>query len=204
VNETIGFQELWGVVEGLMKSTELITVEMTKTGDQMKVHNEHYMQGLTDLRIDVEQIAKRCNEECISNRICCIQAQDLFDRCERGVAFTALQMKEQADKLFSKIESLRLDSLRSRFIHTKVQEFQAQDEPSPSRTSETQISEAWCRSNSDESWCADDADEGDDDDGHMLEDDDTSEHEIEVLRKRRMAVNQELATINTELKGFAY
>merc|ERR1712137_841112 len=129
---------------------------------------------VTDLKNDVEQVrteAKKCNKQCTNNESCFSQAQELVNRCEIGVAFMGLETWEQANMLLSNIESLRLGNLRPQWINSEVQELAAGDESSPTRTIETQISEAWCPSNSDESWYADD-------DEPSLRNDDTSEHEF--------------------------
>merc|ERR1712137_755801 len=86
-----------------------------------------------------------------------LEIASVVDRCEKGVSFMALEIKEQADML-----------LKPQLLG----EFKARGEVSPSSTIETQISEAWCQSNSDESWYADN-------DELLLGNDHTSEHEIE-------------------------
>lgn len=108
VNETggiyfAGLKELWSDLQSLEESTELITVEMTKTSDQIKVHigecNEQRIQGLSDLKKDVEEFrieAKKCNEQCVKNENFCVQ-ENLVDSCEKGVAFVALESQEKAD-----------------------------------------------------------------------------------------------------------
>jgi len=90
----VGLKELWRVIEGLKENTELIAVEMATTSDQMIAKcNEQCTQCLADFKDDVEQLrteAKKCNDKCINSEVCCIETRDFVARCERGIAFAAL------------------------------------------------------------------------------------------------------------------
>jgi len=95
-------------------------------------------------------------------------------------------IQEQRDELFSHIESLGLANLS-----------EAQGgKQSPAGTSETQSSDLSHQTHTDESSYADGE--------HTLVDDDPSEHEIEGLRRRRVAVNQKLLALNKELKSLVH
>lgn len=197
-------EELRSTMESLKENIESITVEMNKRSDQMNVHIEQCSkqctQGLTELKNDVDQLrieTKKCNEQCTNNDFFCVQAQNLVDQCDKGVALMALQMKEQADILFGTIESFRLENFRPQWAHSGVDELKAKDKPSPARTVSTLMGDLSYQSNSDESWSVYD-------DEHLLRDDDKSEHDTEG-RKQRMAWNRRLASFDTEfIKSLAY
>jgi len=178
------FREFWSAIEDLRENMDLIAGDMTMTSDKMIAKcKEQCTQCIGDFKVDVEQLrseAKKCNEQCINNTICCLETRDLVERCERGIAFAALEFQEQRDKLFSNVENLKLANLS-----------QAEDgKPSPAGTSETESSGFSHLSPTDESWYIDD-----------LMDDDTSENEIKGLRRQQMVVNQKLLALNTELKS---
>jgi len=182
----VALKELWSVIEGLKENTELIAVEMATTKDQMVAKcSEQCTQCLADFKIDVEQLrieAKKCNEQCINIETSCSETKYFVDRCERGIAFAALEFQEQRDELFSQLEVLGLANL------SEAQE----GKRSPAGTSDTRSSELSHQTHTDESWDADGE--------RTLVDDDPSEHEIEGLRRRRAAVNQKLLALNEELK----
>jgi len=134
---------------------------------------EAFDKHMFGLRKNVRAELTRCYtdiEQLKATKADKLEIVNLSDRCEKGVAFMALELKEQADLLLSNIESLRCDKLRPQW--TFSEELKARGDLSPARTNETQISEAWCPSNSDDSWY-------DEDDVPSLGDDNTSEHEIE-------------------------
>lgn len=115
---------------------------------------------LTRCHTDIEQLkAMKADKFEIAN---------VADRCEKGVAFMALELKEQADLLLSTIEDLRFEKLRPQWTFSG--ELKARGGLSPTRTNETEISEAWCPSNSDDSW---------NDEEPSFGNDNTSEQEVE-------------------------
>lgn len=94
-------KDIWSEIESLKETMELnmerFDVEMTESNREMK-------QARGELCSELQ----RCSEQCVDNKICCVQTRDLVDTCEKRVALLAVDVREQ-EQIFSGMnESLRM------------------------------------------------------------------------------------------------